>query len=61
MEWIEEVTTRRTNAMRLSRPCHVCHTDQVQLVDWTGDNSRWRCRHCKQEWDIPIPSHPDKE
>lgn len=41
---------RRERASRQMKPCPECGSVQVQLVDWTTDILRHKCRHCKHKF-----------
>ncbi|AHY25053.1 hypothetical protein AVV36_gp091 [Pectobacterium bacteriophage PM2] len=41
---------RRENAARQVQPCPKCSDIQVQLVDWSTDELKMKCRICKHKF-----------
>lgn len=52
-EKLMECIRRRDAAKKHCRPCKLCGSEQVQLVDWLGENFKYRCRKCANEWKLP--------
>jgi len=49
---LRDCIVRRDTAGRLAGQCECCGSEQVQLVDWLGENFKYRCRKCTREWYI---------
>lgn len=49
IDWVPvlEMANRRERAKANAKPCPICDSMQVQLVDWSTDNLKLKCRHCK--------------
>lgn len=46
-----ELANRREAAAKQYTPCPKCGTMQVQLVDWSTDLLKMKCRHCKHKFE----------
>lgn len=49
IDWtpVLEMSKRREWSKANAKPCPICDSMQVQLVDWSTDNLKLKCRHCK--------------
>ena len=49
VDWtpVFEMARRREWSKANPKPCPKCGTMQVQLVDWSTDRLKMKCRHCK--------------
>nr|WP_321458660.1 helix-turn-helix transcriptional regulator [uncultured Vibrio sp.] len=34
--------------------CPMCKTPQVQIINYTKGDPKWKCRHCKQVFSMPF-------
>ena len=50
-ESVLEMADRREDAAKQISPCPECGTIQVQLVDWSTDILKMKCRHCKHKFE----------
>ena len=46
-----EMADRREAAAKQVVPCEKCGSIQVQLVDWTNDILKMKCRTCKHKFE----------
>ena len=50
-ESVLEMADRREAASKQVSPCPECGTIQVQLVDWSTDTLKMKCRNCKHKFE----------
>lgn len=53
-ESMMEMVSRREKFSRMQPSCPSCETKQVQLCDWSTNDGKFKCRHCKHDFVISI-------
>lgn len=46
-----EMVDRRERAAKQVEPCPKCGTIQVQMIDWSTDIIKMKCRSCKHKFE----------